>query len=239
MGKKVKLSVIMPMYNEENIASNLKELISVLNEFIKDYEIIIVDDGSKNGCFEEAKKFHNKRVKVIGYKKNKGKGYALKYGSEISKGEYVIFFDCGGDLDPRKMKNFLNIMKKENPDIVIGSKRHSESKVYYPTSRRVMSRFYQLVNIILFNLNLTDTQVGLKLFKREVLKKIMPRIIIKRFAFDLELLVIANKMKLKIVEAPVRIDYKFKSSINPKQVFWMLWDTLAVFYRDNILKYYN
>ena len=102
-----------------------------------------------------------------------------------------------------------------------------------------MSRTYQILNYTLFNLNLTDTQVGIKLFKHSVLDKIMPKIAIKRFAFDLELLVLARKYNFKIVEAPVTIRYQFESTINPKAVFWMLWDTAAIFYRDKILRYYN
>lgn len=102
-----------------------------------------------------------------------------------------------------------------------------------------MSRTYQFMNRVLFNLKIKDTQVGLKIFKREVLEKIMPKVLCKKFAFDLEILVNANRLKYKIKEVPIELKYRFSSSINVKAVFWMILDTLAVFYRLNILRYYD
>jgi len=227
------------MYNEQDIIKNLKEVVKNIAKIEKSFEIIVVNDGSSNDCFKEAKKFKDKRVKVVGYNQNRGKGNAIKYGFNYAGGEYITFLDCGRDLDESQIKNFLKIMTKENADIVIGSKKHPESKVYYPLARRVMSGVYQILNKVLFNLDVKDTQVGLKLFKKQALNEIMPRIAIKRFAFDLELLVIANKLKFKIVEAPIVLNYKFNSTISTRAVFWMLWDTAAIFYRDKILRYYD
>jgi len=218
---------------------NLKEAINSLESVTRDYEIILVNDGSTNNCFEYARKFRSNKVKVIGYKENKGKGYAIKYGFQFTRGEYVAFVDCGRDLDPKQLKDFLKIIKEKNTDIIIGSKRHPESKVNYPLIRRFMSRTYQMMNQILFDLEVQDTQVGIKLFRAKVLKKIMPKIAIKGFAFDLELLVLANKYNFKITEAPIIMRYRFGSTVNPKEVFWMLWDTAAIFYRLKILKYYD
>ncbi|MDP1728808.1 MAG: glycosyltransferase family 2 protein, partial [archaeon] len=155
------------------------------------------------------------------------------------KGDYIAFVDSGRDLNPKQLIDFLKIMSNENTDIVIGSKKHKDSKVHYPFTRRVMSGVYRTMNRILFSLDVKDTQVGLKLFKRKVLNEVMPRIAIKRFAFDLELLVIANKRGFKITEAPITLHYQFQSTINMKAVFWMLWDTAAIFYRDKILHYYD
>lgn len=239
--KNYKLSVIMPMYNSYKIENNLKEVTGSLSKINPNYEVIIVNDGSTNGCFEEARRFSrkNKKVKVVGYKKNKGKGSALKYGFNYVSGNYVTFLDCGGDLDTRQIKNFLAIMDAEHADIVIGSKKHPKSRVHYPLMRRIMSGVYRMINKILFGLDVNDTQVGLKLFKKALLNEVMPRIAIKRFAFDLELLVIANKLGYRIAEAPITLTYKFKSTIDIRAVFWMLLDTAAIFYRDRILKYYD
>ena len=238
---KGKLSVIMPMYNAENIVENLREVSKILSKINENYEIVLVNDGSKNNCFEEAKRFakKNKKIMVRGYKQNKGKGSALKYGFGFVSGDYVTFLDCGGDLDSNQIRNFIDIMQKENADVVIGSKKHPKSKVHYPLMRRIMSGIYRRMNQILFGLDVKDTQVGLKLFKRKVLEEIMPRIAIKRFAFDLELLVIANKLNYKIAEAPIVLKYRFQSTINMRSVFWMLWDTAALFYRLKILKWYD
>lgn len=233
------ISIIIPMYNSKDIKVNMQEAMKSLNKIGYSYEIILVDDGSKNDCYAEAKKIKSKNLTVVRYFPNKGKGNAIKYGFKFTKGEYVAFVDSGRDIDPFQLKSFLEIISKENADIVIGSKRHPQSKLHYPLIRRVMSRTYQLINKILFNLNLKDTQVGIKLFKRKILSEIMPKIAVKRFAFDLELLVLANKIHAKIVEAPVIIRYQFKSTVNVKAVFWMLWDTAAIFYRDKILNFYQ
>jgi len=229
----------MPMYNSKDILVNLDEAEKILEKVTKNYEIILVDDGSTNGCFEEAKRCKSKKVKVVGYAKNIGKGNAIKYGFQFVIGDYIAFIDSGRDLNPKQLRDFLNIMEENDSDIVIGSKRHPDSNVYYPIVRRFMSKTYQTMNKILFNLKIQDTQVGIKLFKRKVLEKIMPKIAIKRFAFDLELLVLANKYKFKIKEAPITMRYKFGSTINLSAVFWMIWDTSAIFYRYKILRYYD
>lgn len=235
----MKLSVIMPMYNAVDIKKNINEASKSLTEVTNDFEIILVDDGSSNGCLNEARSIKNRKLKVIGYKKNAGKGRAIKYGFDYAKGKYVAFLDCGQDLDPKQLKLFLKIIESKRVDIVIGSKRHKDSKVRYPLFRKIMSLTYQIINSILFDLKVKDTQVGIKLFKCSVLKEVMPRIAVKRFAFDLELLVIANKLKYRIVEAPIIMRYRFNSSINVSAVFWILLDTAAIFYRLRILRYYG
>ncbi len=235
----VKLSIIMPMYNARNIQKNVQEAEQNIVRLKMPYEIIVVDDGSTNGCFDEAIKLAGRNIKVVGYRQNQGKGNAIKYGFNYVSGEYVGFVDSGRDINPYQLGNFLKIMHDSSADIVIGSKRHPESSVYYPISRRLMSRTYQIINHLLFNLNVQDTQVGLKLFKYSILKKVFPKIAVKRFAFDLELLVIAKKMKARIIEAPVTIRYKFGSTINLKSVFQVMLDTAAIFYRDRIINYYD
>jgi glycosyltransferase involved in cell wall biosynthesis len=233
------LSAIIPMYNEKNIYSNLKEAIKIFDGFTIPYEIIVVDDGSANDCFNEAKKIKSNKVKVVGYKENKGKGNALKYGFNLAKGDYVAFVDADLEINPKQLKNFMKIMEEKNADIVIGSKRVAYSKVHYPFIRRLMSQIYQTLIKILFDLNVKDTQVGLKLFRAEVLRKVFPKILVKRFAFDLEVLVNANHLGYRIVEAPIELNYKFGSTVNLKAIYYILLDTAAIFYRLKILKYYD
>jgi len=235
----MKLSVIVPMYNTQNIAKNLRSYCQELDRFIKDYEMIVVNDGSTSNCLEEAKKVTDKRIKIVGYKKNQGKGNAIKYGFNFVKGEYVAFLDSGAEFNAYLLKDFFNLMNKTGADIIVGSKRHPQSKVYYPLTRRIMSRTYQLMNSILFNLNVGDTQVGLKLFKRKVLDGVMPKILVKKFAYDIEILSIANKKGYKIIEAPIKMEYKFGSTIKLNSILSMFIDTLAVFYRLKILKWYD
>jgi hypothetical protein len=114
------------------------------------------------------------------------------------------------------------------------------SNVHYPLFRRFQSWVYQLLIRVLFHLNVRDTQTGLKLFKRRVLADVVPLLAIKRFAFDLELLVVARTLgHRKVMEAPVDLDYRFESTVDAAAVWSVLWDTAAIFYRLRILRYYR
>jgi hypothetical protein len=144
------------------------------------------------------------------------------------------------ELDPRNIKSFIELMESSDCDAVIGSKRHPRSRVSYPFARRVQSSIYQLLIRLLFNLNIRDTQTGLKLFRREALAEVVPILAVKGFAFDLELLVVARKLGYtKIVEAPIDLSYHFESTVNVRAVWRILWDTAAIFYRLRILRYYD
>lgn len=235
-----KVSVVMPSYNTRNLYKNVLEVKNELVKFTKKYEIIIVNDGSTKFWeieIKNLKKVKGKWLRIISYEKNMGKGYALIKGGLAAKGDVVVFIDADLDIPAKLIKDYVE--KISEGDIVIGSKRHPLSKLDYPILRRFMSFWYQRLIALLFGLNVKDTQVGIKAFKIEVLKKVLPKLIIKGFAFDLELLVVANKYHYKIIEAPVEIKFKFASTIKSKAVFDMLIDTAAIFYRLKILRYYD
>ncbi len=241
-----KISVIIPVYNEESlIYSNLDETATVLKgAFSHNYEIIAVDDGSSDHTYREIAKAASKlnKVKAVKLDTHQGKGAALKYGFHFATGDLVAFLDADLDLHPRQLVSFYDIMEKTRCDIVIGSKRHPESVFDYPKRRRVLSFFYQLLIFILFGLPVSDTQVGLKLFKYEVLKKVFPKLLIKAFAFDLELLANAHRLGYQVVEAPITRSFDRETrwgNIGFRDIRNMLIDTLAIFYRMYILKYYD
>ena len=99
---------------------------------------------------------------------------------------------------------------------------------------------YQVVVRLLFNLNVRDTQTGLKLFRRQVLHEALPLLAIKKFAFDLELLVVARQLGYRdVCEAPIVLEYQFESTVNLGSAWRVLWDTAAIFYRLRILRYYE
>lgn len=236
----VKLSVIIPAYNEgKSIAFDLSKIIDSLDKVTRDFEIILVNDGSKDNTLEEISKIKDKRLKIKSYEQNKGKGYALKYGFNFVKGNFITFMDADLDINPDSLKNFFKYMEFHNADIVIGSKRHPQSKVYYPLFRRILSRVYQIIILILFRLNVSDTQSGLKLLKYNCAKDLMRRVTIKKYAFDLELLVNAKRRGYKVVEAPIVLDYKFNTTLKLNSIFRIFIDTLGVAYRTYILKYYD
>ena len=236
-----KLSIVIPAYNEEkNIYKTIEKIVRSHDQLKYDYEVIVVVDGSPDNTAKEAKRHRSKKVKVFDYKKNQGKGYALKYGTTKASGEIITYTDAGGDFDPRQFDKCVKLMEIFDADFVIGSKRHPASKVNYPRKRRVYSWIYQRMIRILFGLNVTDTQAGLKFLKKRVAKDVVPRALVKQYAFDLELLVIAHQLGYRrIFEAPVELDFNASNSgINYKTIGNMIVDTLAVFYRARIKKYY-
>lgn len=236
-----KLSVIVPCYKQEKtIVEDITSIEEVLKQIRLDYEIIVVVDGFLDRSYEEASKLISAHIKVVGYKNNHGKGYAVRYGMARATGDLIAFLDAGMDLNPNGLSMLLEHMEWYNADIIVGSKRHPVSQVHYPPLRRLYSLGYQFLVLFLFGLKVRDTQVGLKVFRREVLEDIMPRLLVKRFAFDVEMLSVAHYLGYtRIFEAPVHLTHRFQSSINRKAIINMLIDTAAIFYRLRLLHYYD
>lgn len=243
------ISIIVPCFRQElTIKKDLQRIYEVLQKLRYQSELICVVDGKVDNTFESASQFAKSypNVKVIGYETNRGKGYAVRFGMAESKGDIVGFMDSGMDINPNGLSLLLEHFEWYNADIIVGSKRHPASKVDYPWQRRVLSVGYQFLGLVLFGLKVRDTQVGMKFFRREVLEKVSPRLLVKRFAFDIEMLAVANYLGYKrIFEAPIDITLRFggTSTITSQKflrtVSAMFLDTLAVFYRLKILNYYS
>jgi glycosyltransferase involved in cell wall biosynthesis len=239
-----KVSIIMPCFNEApRIAFSIDETAMTFNESGCQWELLVIDDGSTDCTYEKAcellKKYPNNLiVKKNSY--NMGKGRAFKKAFHYISGEYVVFLDADMDLHPIQVQTLFDIMRLDNADIVIGSKLHPNSVVNYPFERWIFSLVYYILIRIFFNLPCHDTQTGLKLFKAEVLKKVFPRILVKKFAFDLEVLVNAHHLGYRIAEAPIVLDSKRSfSRIGLMAIITITWDTIAIFYRMYISKYYD
>src|SRR3989338_3022829 len=242
---KGKVSIIMPAYNEAaHIGASIKETASTFDEFGCAWELVVMDDGSTDNTYQEAMQTAAgyvgrgivKRVPL-----NWGKGRVLKKSIHYLSGDYVVFLDADLDLHPAQIPALFDMMQLVQADVVIGSKLHPHSQVNYPLQRRVISTGYYFLVRLLFNLPCHDTQTGIKLFKTEVLRRVLPRVLVKKFAFDLEVLVNAHHLGYKIAEAPVVIKSQRRryGSIGANAIYTTLWDTLAVFYRMHILRYYD
>ena len=237
------VSILVPVYNiEKNIEKNINILVEKISPFMTNFEIIISDDGSDDNSKKAIEKIcaENKNIRGVYSKENHGKGNALKRACEIANGKYIIFCDGDMEIDPAQLENFFEIMHKENADIVIGSKRHKNSVVNYSNTRKIISFVYFMFVKIFFHLPIQDTQTGLKLFKREAIINIFPRILVKAFAYDLEVLVACNSNGKKIVSAPVIVNPNRHFGFIKLSVLWKTFiDTLAIFYRLNIVKFYK
>lgn len=243
--KKPYLSLIIPAYKQQKtIERDLRKIKNIVDRLPYTYEIIVVVDGIVDKTIQQAKKVRSPKIKVVSYPHNHGKGYAVRFGMAHARGSVISFLDAGMDLNPKSLAILLASLKKDKADIVIGSKLHPLSQVNYPIQRKILSWGYRSIVKWMFDLSVRDTQVGLKLYRRKVLQDVLPRLLVKTFAFDIEMLAVAHHIGYtRIVEAPIELKYTKWSSVTTRS-FWriislMLWDTCAVFYRLRIMHYYD
>lgn len=239
------ISVIIPAFKqEETIAEDLLRIKQILNQLRYPYEIIVVVDGYVDRTLQNAQEIKSSKILLIGYPANRGKGYALRFGMAKAKGDVIAFIDSGMDLNPNGLSLMFEYFEWYDADIIVGSKWHHLSKVNYPWWRTILSLGYGLLVKILFGLGVRDTQLGMKCFRRSVLEKVLPRLLVKTYAIDIELLAVSDRLGFKrIYEAPIELDWNDVGSDISKNLLtsiWnMFWDTLSVFYRLKILRYYD
>ncbi|MBI5934459.1 MAG: glycosyltransferase [Chloroflexi bacterium] len=235
------LSVIMPAFNEgQHIRANILRVCESLAGM--HYQIIVVDDGSSDNTFAESQCVADagKPVRVVKNETNLGKGASLFHGFKFASGQFVAFLDSDLEIAPENLLTLIKVMRETDADVVAGVKDLQANQ--FPLMRRLMSRGYRLMVSALFGLSITDTQTGIKLFRREVLADAIPRVSARRFAFDIELLVAASRFGYRIVERPVEISYHRRGGlgrVNLAQLFNMTADTLAIFYRASFWHWLN
>ncbi len=243
-GPTLDLTVVVPYFNPgDRVRETVEELVRTLSGTGASFEVIAVSDGSTDGSEQALVDLPTELVRTVRLQHNRGKGEALRVGFAMGRGRFLGFIDADGDLPPDQVATLAAIAHDTDtpaPDVVLGSKRHPRSQVVYPPLRRVYSWVWQQLVLALFGLKVRDTQTGLKLVRREVLADVLPRMLEKRFAFDLELLVVASRLGYRrFVEVPVRIRQRFGSTVSPRAVAGMLADLIAIFYRLRISRFYD
>ena len=233
------LSIILPAYNEgEEIYHNILQVCETFKA--QDIEVILVDDGSEDQTAEAAlrAKAEGYPVKVVVQEENRGKGAALFRGFAEVTGERIAFLDADLEISPDYLLEMLKIMDETDADVIAGVKDMRENQ--FPKARQLMSKLYRGSVAFLFGLSITDTQTGIKLFKREVLESTVPRMSISRFAFDIELLVAASRFGYTILEHPVRLEYRRTGSLgrmNTRNIFGAFSDTLSIYARASFWRW--
>jgi glycosyltransferase involved in cell wall biosynthesis len=239
----INLSIVVPAFNEaDRILTNTRKVQRWMTGLGRHFEIIVVDDGSDDDTYEilEMLSRNIKEVRPYKSKTNKGKGMALREAALKARGDLVIFLDADLELHPSLIGKMIRQMEEAGADVVLGSKRHPDSEVNYPWHRKVLSNIYYMVNRMLFGIPVKDTQTGIKVFKKAVLDDVIPRLIEKQYAFDLELIVNVHALGYKMIEAPIRLNYsRTFGRIGGRAFLRTGIDTLAIFYRLKILKYYE
>ena len=204
MANSPSVSVVLPAYQLGSvIAANIERVASVLSGL--SVEIVVVDDGSTDQTRSEALRATASipGASVLSHPVNRGKGQALFTGAKVATGDLIVFLDADLDLPPEQLPELLDGLG--DADVLVGAKRDSMAAGRYPLVRRVLSRLFSLATVGLFGLTVTETQTGLKIFRRKVLEVVIPQMRIEGYAYDLEMLVRAQRAGFKLTQTPVEL----------------------------------
>lgn len=219
-----KLSIIVPAYNEEK---RIRPFLADLNKFctknLDNYEIIVVNDGSKDRTLDILKKVNYKNFRFISYAPNQGKANAVKTGVLAAKGSHLLFIDADGATSPQEISKMIPCF--ENFDAVVGSRNLKESEAHKDFQRRILSFGFNNYVSFLFGLNFSDYLCGFKGFKTDIARKLFDSLKSKRWIFDVELFCRIKKYGVSIKEIPIKWthcdDSKMKK-IDVLKIFWQL-----------------
>lgn len=232
------LSIVIPAYNEEKrISQTLLFFDKYLSKQNYDYEILVVNDGSKDKTAEVVNNFQKiiKNLYLIDNKENKGKGAVVKQGMLQAKGDFRLFSDADGSVSIEQIEKFWPALS-EGYDIIIGSIEISGAKITEGAAwyRRFLGKWSKLLIRLVAIWEIHDTQRGFKLFTAKSAQKIFPKQTIMRWGFDIEILVIAKKLGFKIKEAPVVWINVGESKVSLKSYFSTFFELLKI--RQNLIK---
>ncbi|MFA5337249.1 MAG: dolichyl-phosphate beta-glucosyltransferase [Candidatus Omnitrophota bacterium] len=215
-GKSLYLSIVIPAYNEEeNISSTLQDIAQYLKTKNYSYEIIVVDDASRDKTAElaafEGKVFPN--FTLLRHSPNRGKGYTVKEGVLAATGELILFMDADNSTRINQIDKLMSAMLEGN-DTAIGSRRIAGSVIeeYQPRHRRFLGNIYIKLSNLILNANIDDYNCGFKLYKKTAAKRLFEKLTRNDWSFDSELIFLAGKLNLKIKEVPVVWQDKQKTS---------------------------
>lgn len=230
-----KLSILIPMYNEENYVKNTAYTLSQYfgKIFAEDeYEIVFCNDGSTDRSTSITESLDIPEVRTVGYSDNRGKGSAIRYGISACEGEYIVCTDCDLAYGCDAIMGMYNELLSTKCDLVIGS-RNLEKDGYhgYTLARKLMSKAYIKVISVLAGFSYTDSQCGIKAYKTESARSIFRLCSVNGFAYDLEVLILADKLGLAVREKPVKILNHAQSTSKVKPLrdsFKMIADVIKI-----------
>ena len=215
----MKLSVLIPMYNEaELVADCAKRLSAALSACFDDgeWEIVFVDDGSTDGCRKILTDEGLPGVRAEGYEKNRGKGGSVRYGIPLCRGEHIVYTDCDLAYGTDAVVGIYGAIGEN--DIEIGSRALAEDGYSgYTKLRRLMSKVFVKIIGLFAGFRYSDSQCGLKCLRSGAARDIFSRCTVDGFAFDLEMLIVADRLGYKVGEYPAKIIHNRErgSKVNP------------------------
>jgi len=239
MSYQLKISIILPAYNEEKrIPRCLERILSYCNEKEWDYEVIVAEDGSTDNTVKIVKDFASKdgRIKLLSFTERLGKGGAIKNAMFHATKDYVCFMDVDLSADVAELERLIPFVN--HYEIIIGSRRLRGNlpPIESPFYRKIFSSLYSKFFRILFRMPIHDTQCGFKLFKTSVVSKLFKEIHTTGFAFDAEILVKASWLSLRIKEVPIIWKHDPATNISVhKQIREMGNSILQIWYESHLL----
>lgn len=195
------LSIIIPAFNEEDsIGKSLDQIVSFLSKQDFNFEIIVINDGSKDNTNQIVKQ--KSGVKLITLEENKGKGFAVKTGVLEASNNFILFMDADHAIPINYILDFKNEIS--NYDIVIGSKYLNQTE-NYPFYRKVVGKVFSFLKYVITGLKIKDTQCGFKLFRSEVAKDLFSLSQITGWCFDVEILLLSRMKNYSVKEQAIKL----------------------------------
>ena len=238
----MKISLVIPTYKKKDIVlDQLERLHGYLSRINPSFELIFVVDGYIDNTKEILNTYieenNLKNVKVLGYEKNMGKGYAVRYGIQQATGDVVGFIDADRDILIRTLGRAIKEMLTDYTDVVIPSKFHKDSNINMKVGREILSYGLVSLNKILLRLpkNVSDVGCGLKLFRKEVADRVFKELTVNGFAFDSELISEINKQGWNVTIVPLYLSKNrdASTSANIKAALGMVRDIFTVSFKQN------
>jgi glycosyltransferase involved in cell wall biosynthesis len=218
------ISVIMPALNEEKAVGNLLDrTLNSLQKITSNYEIIVIDDGSKDQTLDICRKKH---VTIIHNRYNFGKGYALREGFRHARGDIIITIDADGDHNPEEIPLLYQELKNGNADVVLGTRFNKKNNHLVTTVFNTFgNKLFNFLIKCLTNHDFTDSQCGFRGFQKKYLKNLP--IHSKGYSIETEMLIALTKKGVRIHEVPISspVTYYRKSNIN------RILDGLSIIYK--------
>jgi len=239
----MKISLVIPTYKKQTeVLDQLERLYGYLSRKNPDFELIFVIDGyvdnTKYILQEYIKQNRLKKAYVIGYKQNKGKGYAVRYGMKKASGDVIGYIDADTDIQIRTLGYAINEIKKPTVMAVIPSKFHKDSNANMTYKRRALSSGLVFLNKLFLEIpqNVTDIGCGLKLFKKELIQRLLPNLKIDGFAIDSEILNEIGKVGYPISVIPffLNINRSPSTSANISQTTTIVKDIFNIAINNKI-----
>jgi glycosyltransferase involved in cell wall biosynthesis len=203
----MKISVVVPAYNEEHrILPSLQRVLAYLEAHHSGFEVLVIDDGSRDRTAAVVRDAFGTRqeLRLLEYGRNRGKGYAVRYGALRAQGDLVLFTDADLSTPIEELDKMLPLLE-QGADLVIGSRAHAHSDIrrHQHLFREAAGKLFNVCVRLIVRLPFHDTQCGFKVFRRSSMQAVLQHLQVDRFAFDVELIAVALALGRRVKDVPV------------------------------------